>query len=147
MSDANKILDERLAKGDIDEAEYDRLVAKLSDKAEDTPPKPPSEKLHQSDVSGQQPASDSVAKTEEAPAWLAKLLGLGAIYLIICIVMAFTFPKGFYYERVLKGCGSNNAFCHCVAETYSDQVSFLLRPFQSFGMLIDKGATARCRQS
>ena len=29
MSDARKILDERLARGEIDDAEYDRLIAKL----------------------------------------------------------------------------------------------------------------------
>jgi Short C-terminal domain len=46
LSDARRILDERLAKGEIDEAEYDKLVAKLDTSvksSEQTPVSKPTE--------------------------------------------------------------------------------------------------------
>jgi hypothetical protein len=138
MQSARDILNERLAKGEITADEYDTFLRKIGS---DGDPKSNETVQQAAKVT---PRIHETTEVSVPPEVKKAALYVGG-YILLCGVFLIGYPKGDIYASVLKGCGSNSEFCHCVAKSYSEQRTFLLAPFQTFGMFIDKGAAAQCR--
>ena len=77
MSDARKILDERLAKGEIDETEYDKLVAKLGSNSGSAPQ--PTAPLS---VQTRQPTTEASISKDGAVLWMAIPAGIFGVMML-----------------------------------------------------------------
>lgn len=138
MSNARNILEERLAKGEISEEEFESLSAKLS---KESPVNVSFEKVDQAQL------QDNVVSNTGStiPGFIKFIL----LYLVVCAVFFFGFgPKGMH-DGVYQGCqkhGGSPNYCQCVARTYSQQANFFLAPFQTFGIFIDRTKSDICRK-
>lgn len=149
MSKAREIAEERLARGEITEEEFERIVTRLSESSGSGQKAPQySEELDKPEAHAQPEPEQSAApvnvgSTSSMPSFL-KYVG---IYLVFCLIFTFKAPK-MIHEGVYDGCrqsGSNPSYCQCVARSYSQQVTFFLAPFQAFTIFIDKTKSNVCR--
>lgn len=135
MSDAGRILEERLARGEITEAEYDRLKAKLSASApsEAATPRPT--------------ATPAPARARAGGGFLSTVVG-GAVglYGAAVILLAFVTPPAEitqnYYEGCMKNRGNSVNFCQCIATELSNGLNIFSAPLHLVGIGRTPGPTA-----
>jgi len=131
QNEALNILSSRLAKGEITEDEYDRLVTKLGAASTGASAKPDSDFNRPSaTISGnsKQPAGNMWAS------WIGGVVGL---YFAACILLAFAASPSTAAASVNDGCrqsGGSLVFCQCYATEAVKGYSFISAPLWFVGI-------------
>lgn len=129
MPTPKEILDERLAKGEIDETEYERLLARMSAKDDDVN----KTKVEQPKAAPPQPQTEGLSPQQEKI--LANVVKAAAVYLAICFVILFAYPPSSMRQSTLERCGSRSAFCQCQAGNAVEARNFFIFPLQVLGVV------------
>lgn len=142
MSDAKKILDERLAKGEITKTEYadllDTLGASVSEK-EPPSPKASEVKLEKLNDISEKPEFEKAAKF---------VGGAVGFYLFACIILAFIGVKDIAAEGVYEVCTDRSSnFCRCQANAARNHASFFNAPLVLAGLSSTPSFSAGCQHT
>ena len=141
MSKAREIAEERLARGEISNEEFQQIISNISSSS--------SNKETHTDSGAQ----DAVAKAHTSasnedfeidPFWKYVFGGVG-LYLVLATIHSFIIPKSDAYEMSISSCGNRSPMCKCLAKSFQDDLSFLKRPLIWVGISEPgKGSVQRC---
>lgn len=153
MSDARRILDERLAKGEITEEEYDKLVAKVESSVKNSDQKPPTKPT--------QPTNPTVSSAKKSESDNNMWVNVG---IVAAVVLGLFFwnrssERSDGYETCIRNnmfSQSSDAGCNCLADQMIQRITpayylpivggMFFRPSETEATAIAKNSLNYCKR-